>query len=124
MVDLKISRRAAILTSPPIARKHLASELTIRRQFKPQPRAFERVEGSSSPSRTSDGSRFSFARSAPKFDRDHGRFTAVNRFPLQRTAARNADKWRSIASSGSYFWRESARGGGEVGVNTLSIETL
>jgi hypothetical protein len=35
VVDLKISRCAAILTAPPIASKHLAREMAIRLGFKP-----------------------------------------------------------------------------------------
>jgi len=35
VVDLKISRRTAILAAPPIAREHLAAKLAIRGGFKP-----------------------------------------------------------------------------------------
>jgi len=35
VVDLKILRRATILTAPPVAREHLAAELAIGLEFKP-----------------------------------------------------------------------------------------
>ena len=38
MVDLKILRSTAVLAAPRIAREHLAGELAIRLEFKPQSR--------------------------------------------------------------------------------------
>jgi hypothetical protein len=35
MVDLEISRRAAILAAPPVASEYLSGELAIRFGFKP-----------------------------------------------------------------------------------------
>jgi len=50
VVDLKISRLAAVLAAPAIAREHRAGELAIGLGIKPQPRPFppERVQWCSS----------------------------------------------------------------------------
>lgn len=53
VVDLEISRRAAILAAPPVACEHLSGRLAIGVGFKAQswPFPFELIQGCSSPSR-------------------------------------------------------------------------